>query len=866
MALLELATGQKPAAMTSDSAAATAAEVLVRARIRAVVRSVAAVSGSHPDAEHVHQLRVATRRASAAIEGFAPWLEPRVKGKLQRRLKQIRRAAGAVRECDVHLGALEQLSKAAPDEQRPVIRRLMKWTSAEREPGLKRLRRVLESRGSGLRRLARRALDEAEPPPSGATFLDAARPVLEAVRAELRSSASGDLADLAGLHALRLALKHVRYGAELFRPCVSERFEKSIFPALGRAQDVFGAVNDAGEMVAHLDRLGARAAGRPALAGAIHALAARYAAVRDRRHQEALSWWEGFVHGGALEAIEGVLPAPVAGRPRPDPVDSAQSPPGDPPLILPAAAFPTTLFPRRLAAIDVGTNSIRLIVAEAALDGTYRVLDDEKEVVRLGQGMAGTGRLSSEAMGRAAAAVLRMRAIAEGYGVARLRAIGTSAPREAKNAPEFVELIRRTAGVNLEIITAEEEARLAYLSASRAFDLGSIPVAVVDIGGGSTEVVFSAAGVVEEIYTLRLGAVRLTDRFGGPEAAAGDQFRRMRARVRRYVEDRIGRPPFAPQLVVGTGGTFSAAAGIDRARLIGPGSATVQGHELRRSDIRHQLDRLRKLSPRARERFPGLAPDRADIIVPGLTIIDALLRHLRVNRVLVHDRGIRDGLLLTMIRDHLPGVVPAAPARPDPLSSVRRFAAACRYEEAHAEHVARISLSIFDQLNDAAPHLWPAETRPEARLLLEAAAVLHDVGYLINYAGHHKHSYHLIMHADLDGLTGRQIELIANLARYHRRAEPSRRHAAFAKLSRKDRVLVARLAAVLRVADGLDRTHTQGVRSVEVSVDGDTARLIVDATGPAATELWGAQRKDGLFRRALGFDPSFEPRTAAPPA
>jgi exopolyphosphatase / guanosine-5'-triphosphate,3'-diphosphate pyrophosphatase len=846
---------QAAPSLAKDSMAAEAARALLKLRMKAVAKLVKqARDESAP--RRVHQLRVATRRASAAVEAFLPWLEARSAVRLSRRLKRIRRAAGRVRQHDVHIGMLEQLAKAAPEGQERLIRRLVSWTQKDREAGAADLGRTLERRGAGLGALTRRALanpDQDGAP--GATFLEAARPVVDAVRSEVAAAAAGDIADLAGLHALRLALKHLRYAAELFRPCLSERFER-IMPALTRAQDVFGAVNDSGEMVRHLEDLAVQAQKKsvdketPDLTPPIRALGARYASVHDRRHREALSWWEGFVHGGALDVIDDLLPAPARDAP---PVLSSNGDQAPFPLINRHVEFAGTLFPRRLAAIDVGTNSIRLIIAEASPDGTYRVLDDEKEVVRLGQGMANTGRLTDAAMQRAAAAIARMRSIAEGYGVAVLRVIGTSAAREARNGRHLVDLVRRIAGVELEVISADEEARLAFLSVSRAFDIQSAPVAVVDIGGGSTEVILSAAGVVEKVYALGLGAVRLTDRFGGPERASGDRYRRVREFVRDCIADQIGQPPMAPQTVIGTGGTFAAVASMDRARLGSAAPASIQGYDLRRSDIRHLLDRLRKSS---RDRFPGLAPDRADIIVPGMAIIDGLLRHLGVNRVLVHDRGIRDGLLLTMIREHLPGLRPLAPARPDPLASARRFARACRYEEAHAEHVARLALSMFEQLAAQGPAPWAT---PESHVILESAAVLHDVGYLINYARHHKHSYHLIMHAELDGLTPRQLELVANVARYHRRAEPAARHAGFRRLASADRDLVVRLAAILRAADGLDRTHTQAVKAVEVKVDRrrGIAHMIVDTLGSGATDLWGAERKNGLFRRAFELEPRF---------
>lgn len=198
--------------------------------------------------------------------------------------------------------------------------------------------------------------------------------------------------------------------------------------------------------------------------------------------------------------------------------------------------------PRRLAAIDVGTNSLRLIIAEASADSTYRILDDEKAVTRLGRGLASTGRLQPEAMEESILAIARMKEIAEGYGVSMLRAIGTSAVREAENGPAFCEMVRERTKLTLTPITAEEEARLAYLSAAHAFDLRESSCAVVDIGGGSTEIVVSAGGIIEQVYTLKLGAVRLTEMFAGVEAPGNDSaFRAMRKYVRKSLREEIGR-------------------------------------------------------------------------------------------------------------------------------------------------------------------------------------------------------------------------------------------------------------------------------------------------------------------------------------
>lgn len=512
----------------------------------------------------------------------------------------------------------------------------------------------------------------------------------------------------------------------------------------------------------------------------------------------------------------------------------------------------------RIAAIDIGTNSLRLIVAEVAPDGNYRVLDDEKDLARIGQGLGATGLLSDDAMRRAAVAVAGMKGIAEGYGVSVVRAIATSAVREAVNGPEFCEMVADEAGIDVEVVSPEEEARLAYRSAAYAFDLSSCNAAVVDIGGGSTEVVLASGGVVESIWSLPLGAVRLTEGFLSGDAAVDDAaFEAMLRHIQRTMREAFGRLPFVPQFIVGTGGTFTTLAGVAMHRDAGATAEgmlpfALRGYEMQRADIRHLLEYLRKLTTRARTRVPGLSPDRADIIVAGAAIVDSVMKRLRVNTLRVHDRGIRDGLLLTMIDDLHPSLDRRTPQPVDRWQSVRQFAQACRYEEHHAHHVADLSTQIYDQVSRRIPSFAEECGGLFGRDLLKAAGLLHDVGYFINYARHHKHSYHIIIHSELFGFSHREIELIANLARYHRRSPPRLKHPNFAKLSKADRKLVRRLAAILRVADGLDRSHTQAVHRIDLALDEGVCVFAVEANEEPTVDLWGVERKSGLFEEEFG--------------
>ncbi|HTR22121.1 MAG TPA: Ppx/GppA phosphatase family protein [Gemmatimonadales bacterium] len=512
--------------------------------------------------------------------------------------------------------------------------------------------------------------------------------------------------------------------------------------------------------------------------------------------------------------------------------------------LVPAA----TSAPLRLGAIDIGTNSIRGVVAEVEADGSYRVLDEEREMTRLGHGLFERGRLSASAIERALAALNKMKAIADGYEVAEMRAVATSAVREATNGRAFVREVRRRCGLNVEVISPEEEAQLALQSALRQFDLAGRSVAVVDIGGGSMEVVLTAGSVVDQLLTLPLGAVRLTEAYGGAERLGRRRWKRLRRAIDRVLQAQLGKPPFVPDVIIGSGGTFTNIAGITKVEREGS-EKNLQGYSLTRADVVHVMHRLRGMPLSMRRETPGLNPQRADIIVAGAAAISRLAKWLGTNQILVNTGGLRDGLLLSMIAERVAGAAEAA--RPlDRLESVRAFARKCRSSERHTEHVARLAGQLFDGLRES--EALPAEGRE----LLVAAALLHDVGYLINHAKHHKHAYHLIMHGELQGYTTREIELIANVARYHRKAFPKKRHPNFGRLERPDRWLVRTLAAILRVADGLDRTHTQRVTAVGVERGRGRVRFVVDAASDPQVELWDAERKAALFGRVFGSLPT----------
>ena len=513
----------------------------------------------------------------------------------------------------------------------------------------------------------------------------------------------------------------------------------------------------------------------------------------------------------------------------------------------------------RLAAIDIGSNSVRLLVAEALRGGNYRILDEEREPTRLGRSVSSKGQLDDESMEQTITALQTFKQIAAGYQATSLRTIATCAVREARNGPEFCRRVREQVGLEVEVISGEREARLAFSSVQHAFDLSGKNVIVADIGGGSTEIVFATGNLIESIFSTPLGAVRLTEQFGLGEGAAVENFQRDLARLDQEIglclKKRTTRPLFAPHFLIGCGGTFTTLAELIMATKKEV-DTPVAGYKVSHAEVRHLLDRLLKVPLRSRRSMAGMTPDRADIILAGLSIVDALMKRFRVNALLIHTRGVRDGLVREMIDDAV-GMTDDDPAHRD--VAIERLAAACSGELEHGRAVALLAGRIFDQLSA------PLELVPSDRSLLEFAARLQDVGYVINYDQHHKHSYHLIRNSRLPGIRAHDLELIANVARYHRGAHPKRKHENLARLSPEDQRRVQQLASILRLAGGLDRSRSQQVRDVRVRLENGCVLIDVVAEQEPLVDIWGAQRRTDLFETVFSLPVAIQ-WASAPPA
>jgi exopolyphosphatase/guanosine-5'-triphosphate,3'-diphosphate pyrophosphatase len=497
-------------------------------------------------------------------------------------------------------------------------------------------------------------------------------------------------------------------------------------------------------------------------------------------------------------------------------------------------------FPLRAACVDMGSNAIRFFAAEFGSPPRSTVLDDERLPVRLGAGVFLSGRLDAAAMEEALASLAGLPARLQALKIDLFRMVATSAVREAVNGKAFLERVERTTGLRGETISGYEEARLIHRAVRGRVPMGRRPWLMVDVGGGSVEVTLAdTEGLVwSESHTM--GAVRLLEELAGGRQEPGH----LRRLLEEYVATLnlpavLGRQ--RPAGLIATGGNIDALALLAGALPPngGPG-------RLPRADLRKLIGTLSRLSHARRVRDLGLRPDRADVILPAALVYDRAAELAGAREIWVPRAGLKEGLLLDLVedaathRDHV--ARQDRQTRAGALALGRRY----RFDEAHAEQVASLALSLFDQLR---PLHGLGETD---RRLLTAAALLHDIGSHVSYRKHHKHSLYLIAQSELPGFSAEQMLLTANIARYHRKAEPGPTHPDFADLPRGDQRRVRKLAALLRVADALDREHLQAVRGIRARGAGRTVRLRVDGTGDRVLERWALRRKAGLFERTYG--------------
>jgi exopolyphosphatase / guanosine-5'-triphosphate,3'-diphosphate pyrophosphatase len=521
----------------------------------------------------------------------------------------------------------------------------------------------------------------------------------------------------------------------------------------------------------------------------------------------------------------------------------------------------------RIAAIDIGTNSIHMIVVRVRPDLSFEVIDREKEMVRLGAGGLDGRSLTESAMTAALQTLAKFRRLGDAHKVDEIVAAATSAIREADNGGDFIAEVARRTGIQIKVISGNEEARLIHLAAVYGVHMGGSPAVVVDIGGGSTEITLGTASHLSHARSFKLGVIRLTERFVRTDPLSPRDERRLVKHINKDIGgylDTISDKHF--DRVIGTSGTVLSLGALALSE-----DGIVRDEALRNRRVSAKaIHRLRKrLSGsdlEARLHMDGLDPRRADIAVAGSVLLDSVLRRLGAEDITLCDLALREGLVLDYIHRNT-ATIRKIERYPDVRRrSIVELGERCGYAAAHARHVSQLALSVFDQTR--AVH----KLADREREWLEYGALLHDAGVHISYERHHRHSYYLIKNGELRGFDPQEIEIIALLARYHRQATPKKAHEGYGELKGSLRKTVRTLAAMLRLAEGLDRSHAQIVSALDVVPRGDAYLIRLRAAGDAELELWAAHRHGAelarVLRRPLRFDVSGRStkRTAGPSA
>ncbi len=511
---------------------------------------------------------------------------------------------------------------------------------------------------------------------------------------------------------------------------------------------------------------------------------------------------------------------------------------------------------RILAAIDIGTNSIHMVVVR--IDPTlptFTIIAREKETVRLGERDPKTGDLTPEAMGRAIAALQRCQELAKSFNAEQIVAVATSAVREAPNGRDFLKQICTELDLSVNLISGQEEARRIYLGVLSGMEFNNQPHIIIDIGGGSTELILGDSHEPRFLSSTKVGAVRLTRQFVRTDPISPSEFHYLQAYIRGMMERAVEElqvhlhPGEQPRLV-GTSGTIETLATLHAKEKLGTVPNTLNGYQLSRKDLKEMVKRLASLNYVERAALPGMSDRRSEIILAGTLILLEAMTLLGVESLTIGERALREGVIVDWMLTH--GLIEDRLRYQGSVRerSVLKIAQKYQVNLDYSERVANFALSLFNQTKGFLHH-WDSEERE----LLWAGAILHNCGLYVNHSAHHKHSYYLIRYGELLGFTEAEIEIIANLARYHRRSTPKKKHENFSSLpSKRHRQLVCQLSALLRLAVALDRRQLGAIGRVQCEYKSEekVLHLRLFPSRPdddCALELWSLDYKKGVLEQ-----------------
>jgi exopolyphosphatase/guanosine-5'-triphosphate,3'-diphosphate pyrophosphatase len=511
-----------------------------------------------------------------------------------------------------------------------------------------------------------------------------------------------------------------------------------------------------------------------------------------------------------------------------------------------------------LAAIDIGTNSVHMVVVaiEPSLPA-FTIIAREKDTVRLGDRDRKTGKLTLVAMERAIAALKRCHDLAISLQADQIIAVATSATREAANGDEFLALIEKEVGISVNLISGQEEARRIYLGVVSGMDFQNQAHIIIDIGGGSTELILADSQEIRFLSSTKIGAVRLTQDFITTDPISPTELAYLRAYTRGMLERAGSEIKHHLQLgevprLVGTSGTIETLMTIHALEKLGEIPNPLNGYQLTRKDVKELVKRFATLDYHQRLAILGMSDKRAEIILAGSIVLLEAMTMLDVDKLVLCERALREGVIVDWMLTH--GLIDNRLLYQSEIRqrSVLKIAKKYQVNLESAERIAAFSLSLFEQ-TQAQLHSW----NQEAKDLLWAAAILHNSGLYVSHAAHHKHSYYLIRNGELLGYTEIELEVIANIARYHRKSKPKKRHDDFMKLTEYYQYMVRHLSAILRLAVALDRRQIGAIKKIECKYDPEYRTLHLhlfpnNAEDDCALELWSLDYKKPVFEEEFG--------------
>lgn len=514
---------------------------------------------------------------------------------------------------------------------------------------------------------------------------------------------------------------------------------------------------------------------------------------------------------------------------------------------------------RIIAAIDMGTNSLHMVVVK--IDPTlpaFSIISREKETVRLGDRNITTGELKPEVMTKAIATLRRFQQAAKTANAETLIAVATSAVREAPNGKDFLHQIETELGLSVDLISGQEEARRIYLGVLSGMEFHNQPHLIIDIGGGSTELILGDSQEPRTLTSTKVGAVRLTSELITTDPISHIEFQYLQAYARgmleRSVEEVLANVKFgeSPRLI-GTSGTIETIAVIHAREKLGTVPSTLNGYEFTLKDLRDWVNRLRRMTNVERSTIPGMPEKRSEVILAGAIILQEAMTLLGVESLTACSRALREGVIVDWMLSN--GLIEDRLRFQSSIRqrSVIKQASKYQINLEYSDRVATFALSLFDQTQGLLHHWGSNERR-----LLWAAAILHNCGHHISHSSHHKHSYYLIRNSELLGYNETEIEIIANLARYHRKSPPKKKHDNFRNLlSKEQRQVVCQLSALLRLAVALDRRQIGAISGIKCDYypQFQQFNLLIYPSRPdddCALELWSLDFKKGVFEAEFG--------------